>query len=96
MVALLIKSSSGPSQPDLGGKERGAGERGREKRVKVGKGRKKRKISVTTQCKMCHWGFKVDAFKQEGATLSTSVLLLTVTFHNRHPENSGYVEKFEP
>lgn len=40
MVALLIKSRTGPSQPDLGGKKRG-GEEKRKERRKEGKRKEK-------------------------------------------------------
>lgn len=70
LVALLIKSRTGPSQPDLGGKERGGEEK--RKRGKEGKGRNKEegKEKLPLSFKMCRWWFNSDAFFYKNVWLS--------------------------
>ena len=58
MVALLIKSRSGPSQPDLGGGRR---EEKEEKEGKTGKKQEKGEISVTTLKNVSWVGVLSDA-----------------------------------
>lgn len=93
MVALLIKSRTGPSQPDLGGKERGGEGKGREKRDKVGKRRKKEgeKEKLPLR-KMCRWSFNSDAFLQDCVTLNATCVLLFIPAAHLWLNYAKYVE----